>query len=185
MRDYYDKKENRRRPNTLPEISSAASQKEGARHQTHRFKVHPTRGLQEVKAGRRKNKGTSITTKKLSNVGAKFSQLEDIQVQVPLSPQASRQKAESATLAPSDHGYLSHGQTSKYGQWSAAEIDIAIGDSQLPGQCDPDSRHTPSAEKIYSISGAIDPFDTLPILCVPRTQHLLHHGKYLHEVFSI
>ena len=184
MRDYYDKKENRQRPSTLPEVSSAASKKEGALHQTHRFKVHPTRGLQEVKAGRRKSKGTSRTTKRLSHTAAKDSQPKDIQIPMHSSPRASRPQAlNSAVFASPDHGCRQiQGATSEYGQWSAAESDIAIGDAQLPPQRETDSRNIAPLERIYSISGSIDPFDTLPILCVPRTQHLLHHGKHLLDI---
>ena len=39
MRDFYDRRDNRRRPSTLPEKTSAASQKEDAAQETHRFRV--------------------------------------------------------------------------------------------------------------------------------------------------
>ncbi|KAL5328259.1 hypothetical protein ACEPPN_001757 [Leptodophora sp. 'Broadleaf-Isolate-01'] len=56
MRDFYERRDNRRRPSTLPEKTSAASKKEGAEQQTHRFKVGP-QGLQESKKKRRKGEG--------------------------------------------------------------------------------------------------------------------------------
>lgn len=185
MRDYYEKKDNRRRPSTVPELSSAASQKEGVLQQTHRFKVGP-KGLQEVKAGRKKSKGTS-RTKKVSHVATKVSEPEDSHVHTRTSSRAAPSThPESASFAPSEHWYQQEeGEYSGYGHWSAAAATpeiILIGDAVLPPQREAGSRNIAPPENTYSISGAIDPFKTLPILCVPRTEHLLHHGKSLLQV---
>ena len=182
MRDYYEKKDNRRKPSTVPELSSAASQKEGVLQQTHRFKVGPE-GLQEVKAGRKKNKGVSRATKKPSKVATNISKLEDRQVnnlsnsQAPLSSQP-----ESANFVLSEPWVQQEGGALA---GSAAAPDTAIGDALLPPQSEEDSRNIAPPDRIFSISGAIDPFNTLPILCVPRTEHLLHHGTSINHIVSL
>jgi len=177
MRDYYEKKDNRLRPSTVPELNSAASQKEGVLQQTHRFKVGPG-GLQEVKAGRKKSKGSS-RTKKAINVATNFSESEDSQVRTHSSTRAPRSNhPEPADFAHSDHWHQEQ-VPFHYGRWSAATSDkrIAIADALVPPQSEADSRNVTPPEKILSISGAIDPFNTLPTLCVPHTEYLLHHGK--------
>jgi hypothetical protein len=184
MRDYYEKKGNRRRPDTIPELSPAASQKEGVLQQTHRFKVGPE-GLQEVKAGRKKSKGTS-RTKEVTNEATNISEPEGSQVHPnSISRATHSHQPEPPAFAISDHWHeQQEGETSEYGLGSAAAPDtgIAIGDALLPPQCEEDSRNIAPPEKIYSVSGVIDPFNTLPILCVPRTEHLLHHGKSLSKL---
>jgi hypothetical protein len=184
MRDYYEKKGNSRRPGTIPELSPATSQNEGGLQQTHRFKVGPE-GLQEVKAGRKKSKGT-LRTKKVTNEATNISEPEGSQVHPhSISRATLSHQPEPAAFALSDHWHeQQEGKTSEYGWGSAAAPDagIAIGDALLPPQCEEDSRNIAPPEKIYSVSGVIDPFNTLPTLCVPRTEHLLHHGKSLFEV---
>jgi hypothetical protein len=178
MKDYYEKKDNIRRPSTALGLSSAASQKEGVLQQTHRFKVGPD-GLREVKAGRKKSKGTSRSIKKASTVGTEIPKPEDIQIRGQASLRAPPpHPPESANFASSNH-WNQHiqGENFGYGQWSASESDIAIGDAQLPPQPEAGSRNVAPPENISLISGAIDPFSTLPILCVPHTEHLLHFGK--------
>ena len=182
MRDYYEKKDNRRKPSTVPELSSAASEKEGVLQQTHRFKVGPE-GLQEVKAGRRKNRGPSRATKKPSKVATNISKPEDRQVnrlsnsQTPLLNQLEPVSfILSEPWIEREKGALAR---------SAATPDIAIGDALLPPQSEEDSRNIAPPDKISSISGAIDPFNTLPILCVPRTEHLLHHGTSINHIVPL
>jgi hypothetical protein len=173
MRDYYEKKDNRRKPNTVPELSSAASQKGGVLQQTHRFKVGPE-GLQEVKSGRKKGRGTSRPTKTPSKVATSIANPEDRQVN---NPESSRvllsSQPESANFVLPEPWV---GQEGRILAGSAATPDVVIGDALLPPQSEEDSRSIAPPDQISSISGRIDPFNTLPILCVPRTEHLLHHG---------
>lgn len=186
MKDYYEKKDNIRRPSTVLGLNSAASQKEGVLQQTHRFKVGPD-GLREVKAGRKKSKGTSRSIKKASNIGTEIPKPEDIQVRAQASLRAPPlYPPESANFASLNHwNQQIQGASFEYGQRSAAQSDIAISDAQLPPQTEVDSRNVAPPEKISSISGAIDPFNTLPILCVPHAEHLLHYGKLHISVQSI
>jgi hypothetical protein len=173
MRDYYEKKDNRRKPSTVPELSSAASQKGGVLQQTHRFKVGPE-GLQEVKSGRKKGRGTSRATKTLSKVATSISNPEDRQVNNPESSRVllSSQPESANFVLPEPWA----GQEGRVLAGSAATPDVVTGDALLPPQSEEDSRSIAPPDQISSISGAIDPFNTLPILCVPRTEHLLHHG---------
>ncbi len=184
MRDYYEKKDKRRRPSTSPAVSSVASQKEGALQQTHRFKVGPE-GLREVKAGRKKGKGTSRSIKRASNVASEAPELGDLEVRAQSSLQEHAPKPpESANFASANHWERQRLAVSfEYDQWFVAESDILIGDAQLPAQTEADSRNIAPPENVSSISGAIDPFDTLPVLCVPSSEHLLHHGKNLTDLF--
>jgi hypothetical protein len=180
MKDYYEKKDNRRQPSTAPQLSSAASQKEGVLQQSHRFKVGP-KGLQEVKAGRKKSKSTSRSTKKITNDAQNISKLEDANSGIYLSSQiTSHKKSESVTSATAGHRHQQgQGEPTSHRQWSVATATpetITIGDALLSQQGEAHSRNIVPREKIYSISGAIDPFGTLPTLCVPRSEHLLHHG---------
>jgi hypothetical protein len=185
MRDYYEKKDNRRRPRTIPGVSSVPSQKEGALQQTHRFKVGPD-GLREVKAGRKKGKGTSRSIKKASNVATETPKSGDLQVRAQSSLREHTPKQPGlANFASANHWEQQRQAVSfEYDQWSTAESDIAIADAQLPPQAEADSRNTAPPENISSISGAIDPFNTLPVLCVPSSEHLLHHGKHLSDLFT-
>ncbi len=184
MRDYYEKKDNRRRPSTIPGISSVASQKEGALQQTHRFKVGPD-GLREVKARRKKGKGMSRATKKASNVFKEAPESGDLQIRAQSSLREHTPKPpEPANFASANHWEQQRLVVSfEYDQWSAAESDIAIGNSQLPAQTEAESRNIAPHGNISSISGAIDPFNTLPVLCVPSSEHLLHHGKHVSDLF--
>jgi hypothetical protein len=131
MRDYYEKKDNRRRPSTLPETSSAASQKGGVLQQTHRFKVGP-QGLQEVKAGRKKSKGMSRATKKASNGATNFPNFKNSQVHTHSSPGLPRaphfRQPESAASALPAHWTQQLEGVIEGGQWSAADTDIIIRD---------------------------------------------------------
>jgi hypothetical protein len=177
MRDYYEKKDNRRRPSTLPESSSAASQKGGVLQQTHRFKVGP-QGLQEVKAGRKKSKGISRATKKASSVATNFPDFEDSQVHTQSSPGAPHfSQPESAAVALPAHWTRQPERISEDGQLPAADTDIIIGDAHLPPPSESDSRNIAPPEPLSPTSGGIDPFNTLPVLCSPRTQLLLYHGE--------
>jgi hypothetical protein len=182
MRDYYEKKDNRRRPSTIPGVSSVTFQKEGALQQTHRFKVGPD-GLREVKARRKKGKGTLRSIKRALNVATEAPESGDLQVRAQSSLREHAPKPpESTNFASANHWERQRLAVSfEYDQWSAAESDIAIGDAQLPAQTEADSRNTSPPENIPSISGAIDPFNTLPVLCVPSSEHLLHHGKHLSD----
>jgi hypothetical protein len=184
MRDYYEKKDNHRRPSTIPGVSSVASQKEGALQQIHRFKVGPD-GLREVKARRKKGKGTSSSNKRASNVATKAPESGDLQVRAQSSLREHTTKPpESANFASANRWEQQRLVVSfDYDQWSAAESDIAIGDVQLSAQTEADSRNMAHPENISSISGAIDPFNTLPVLCVPSSEHLLNHGKHLSDLF--
>jgi len=178
MRDYYEKKDNRRRPGTLPETSSAASQKGGVLQQTHRFKVGP-QGLQEMKAGRKKSKGMSRATKKASSVATNHPDSEDSQVHTHSSSGAPHfSQPESAASALPAHWAQQLEGVIEDGQWSTADADIMIGDAHLPPPSESDSRNIAPLEQLSSSSsGAIDPFSTLPALCSPRTQLLLYHGE--------
>jgi len=99
---YYEKKGNSRRPGTIPELSPATSQNEGGLQQTHRFKVGPE-GLQEVKAGRKKSKGT-LRTKKVTNEATNISEPEGSQVHPhSISRATPSHQPEPAAFALSDH----------------------------------------------------------------------------------
>jgi hypothetical protein len=184
MRDYYEKKDKHRRPSAIPGVSSVASQKEGALQQTHKFKVGPE-GLREVKAGRKKGKGTSRSIKRASNIASEAPELGDLEVRAHLNLQEHAPKSpESANFASANHWEPQRlGVSFEYDQWFVAESGIVIGDAQFPAQTEADSRNIAPPENISSISGAIDPFDTLPVLCVPSSEHLLHHGKNLAALF--
>lgn len=182
MRDYYEKKDNRRRPSTLPGLSSAASQKGGVVQQTHRFKVGP-HGLQEVKSGRNKRKGKSRAIQKAADVATKVSEPEVIQAQACWSPRAlNYDQPASATFTLSDHWHRqAEAKTSEDGQWPAAESDILIGIALLPPHSKAGSQNITPPDTISLTSEVIDPFSWLPALCAPRTQALLYHGQFLLE----
>lgn len=141
MRDYYEKKDNRRRPSTIPGVSSVASQKEGTLQQIHRFKVGPD-GLREVKARRKKGKGTSRSIKRASKVAAEAPESGDLQVRAQSSLREHTPKPpESASFASANHWEQQRLAVSfEYDQWLAAKSNIAIGDAQLPAQTEADSR---------------------------------------------
>jgi hypothetical protein len=180
MRDYYEKKDSRRQPSTLSGSGSASPETGAVLQQTHRFKVGP-QGLQEVKSGRRKRKGGSRATKRVANVPKNISEPEEIQVQTHSSQRApNSDQPESATFTLSDHQHRqAEVKTSKDGQCPAAESEILIGNAPLPLQFKVGSRNITPPNTIPPTAGVIDPFKWLPVLCAPRTQLLLYHGKSL------
>jgi hypothetical protein len=183
MRDYYGKKEKRRRPSIVPGPSSTASQKEGVLNQTHRFKVGPY-GLQEVKAGRKKSKGVSRATKKASYVATNIPEPEDIQAKTHSSPRVLNfNPPKLATFTLSDHGHQQvEGLTSEDEHWPTIEFDLLVGNAQWLPQSETEGRNVTPPETISLISRAIDSFKWLPVICTSRTQLLLYHGKFFLEV---
>ncbi|KAL2074807.1 hypothetical protein VTL71DRAFT_8586 [Oculimacula yallundae] len=174
MHDFYERRDNRRRPSTLPEKTSAASKKEGAAQQTHRFKVGP-QGLTEIKKRRRKHDATvqrekSILPPPTSFQGPKY----------PVHSNAANSIVQ-VLRPPNSVSHLSYMQ-SKYqtnstsgSQEQAPEPDIPEYSSDQPADIDLHKYLQP--ESLPKGSG-IDPFNTLPPSRSTRTQVLLYHGKH-------
>lgn len=173
MRDFYERRDNRRRPSILPEKTSSASMKEGSAQQTHRFKVGP-QGLQEVKKRRRKGeavvheqKSTPLITARPGPESQVQSSTSFIQNLRPLqSGEATR-----PSFVRTDDQRSSWTVTS---DWKGPERAIPVPDSQQP----PNFRigNVMRPESLPTGLG-IDPFNTLPPSRSPRTQVLLYHGK--------
>ncbi|KAH7360601.1 hypothetical protein BKA65DRAFT_547316 [Rhexocercosporidium sp. MPI-PUGE-AT-0058] len=155
MRDFYERRDNRKRPSTLPEKTSAASKKEGAAQQTHRFKVGP-QGLQEIK--KRGRKSHSL----LQEHKTSFSSATALH--------KPERRVRTSSVVP-NLGPVEPATTSRP---SSAQFD-------KPATVEPDLRQPPEydmrmrPESVFTRLG-IDPFNTLPLSRSPRTHVLLYHA---------
>jgi len=183
MRNFYEKRKQRRRASGLPELASAFSKAEGASKQTHRFKVGP-QGLQEVTKRVRKRKSILPQAEDAHAVGKydcvnrdvvhdagsiglfQHSTLPDM----PVNSGYSEQPNDTVTGV----GQCPFGGTAFTGEvtYQSAHLDI---DNRNDEPCLlPAIPASPTRG-----AGGIDPFNTLPLPNSPRTQILLYHGEYI------
>lgn len=177
MRDFYEKRDHRRRPNTLPEDTSAASKKEGAVLQTHRFKVGP-QGLQEIKKRRLKSDNVSQKPEAAPSVATKAYGPVQILAQKLSDPSTFRSiQPDVAPLPPFGH---CNDQTvvpvARDWVCSAAEPTFVVDESHQPFQSGHNIQVALRPE-LFPTGSGIDPFNTLPPSRSPLTQVLLYHGK--------
>lgn len=166
MRDFYEKRDRRRRPSTLHPLT-AAPPKDAGPPQTHRFKVGP-QGLHEVKRKRKKSDNLAQQPRP-SSIVANNVTAKGVQSSV------SRHIAPDSKSQPSNGQFIPYifDATTSDGDRSAAESRTAASpqlgrvtfrpESQLPG------------------SGVVDPFSTLPPSPSPATQRLLYFGMYIFD----
>ncbi|KAG4440208.1 hypothetical protein IFR05_004287 [Cadophora sp. M221] len=171
MRDFYERRDNRRRPSTLPEKTSAASKKEGAAQQTHRFKVGP-QGLQEIKKKRRRSEGVVQVQKPKPSL---IITLQEPERQIQISSVVPNfRPVQPATAAPSVIVQIDDQESrAEASKWHAPEPTIVESNLRQPPEYD--IRNVLRPESLPTGSG-IDPFNTLPPSRSPRTQVLLYHA---------
>lgn len=183
MRDFYEKRKQRRRGSGLPELASAFSKAEGASKQTHRFKVGP-QGLHEVTRRGRKRKSILPQTEDAHSVGkydcvnrdfvhdAEFIGLfqHSTPPDMPINSGCSEQPNDTVTGV----GQCSFGGTAFTDEetYQSTHLDIDNRNDEpclLPA--------IPAS--LTGGAGGIDPFNTLPLPNSPRTQMLLYHGEHI------
>ncbi|PVH86875.1 hypothetical protein DL98DRAFT_640558 [Cadophora sp. DSE1049] len=173
MRDFYERRDNRRWPSTLPEKTSAASKKEGAAQQTHRFKVGP-QGLQEIKKRRRKRETVveapilpaSLTTS-IHTPGEAQEQTHDV---VP-GPYSLHPAATFLSTSRKCDNQVSNSVTGERVASDPSTMQRSL--HQLPKS----DMRTGLLPEYFLMWSAIDPFNTLPPSRSPRTQVLLYHAN--------
>ncbi|KAK0124360.1 hypothetical protein ONS95_009328 [Cadophora gregata] len=169
MRDFYDRRDNRKQPCTHPEKTSAASKKGGAAQQTHRFKVGP-QGLEEIKKKRRKRGSVAE------------AQITAITLTTPTRP-AGKAREQTHDVVP-DFNLLQPAETTSRQSDSLASSSVNreqdnsetnILQRSLNHLLRSDTR-TDLQPESFLMWSAIDPFNTLPPSRSPRTQLLLYHA---------
>lgn len=175
MRDFYDRRDRRRRPSTVPENTSAASKKDGAAQHTHRFKVGP-QGLQEIKKRRRKCDSVPQKPEAAIPVSAKPREASKATVRTQfLQPSNSSKQLGQSNISVSGH-CIDHtaGTTTGIEIWPEAVTDHAGNHSHQQAQSKYDGG---LALPPAGFPMGLDPFNTLPGSRSPRTQVLLYHGE--------
>ncbi|KAF8864166.1 hypothetical protein BDZ45DRAFT_721914 [Acephala macrosclerotiorum] len=162
MRDFYEKRDRRRQPSTLPSPTSAAPNDTGP-PQTHRFKVGP-QGLHELKRRRKKSDNVAQQPRRSSSVATHDVAVKDAgarsSVSTHIPPDSNSQPFNSQSFPQTFHAAARNCERSAAAPHTAlwprfGQVIFRPG-SQLFG------------------SGVVDPFNTLPPSPSPATQRLLY-----------
>ncbi|KAH7418282.1 hypothetical protein BKA64DRAFT_195574 [Cadophora sp. MPI-SDFR-AT-0126] len=173
MRDFYDRRDNRRRPSTQPERTSAASRKEGVTQQTHRFKVGP-QGLQEIKKRRRKRDIVAETPIPTPSITTPIHAPRQSQKQIHKDVPDLHSLHSAATFQPTSEKCEDQLSNSQPGEKFSSKPNSAQRSLPPLPRADIGTDLRPDYFLAWS---AIDPFNTLPPSKSPRTQVLLYHAK--------
>ncbi|KUJ20986.1 uncharacterized protein LY89DRAFT_715284 [Mollisia scopiformis] len=156
MRDFYEKRDRRKRPNKPP-LLSAAPAKDTGLPRTHRFKVGP-QGLQELKKRRKKSDNVPGTSSSVvtNNLAAKV-----IAARSPASQKSASGSGQSSpqTFEPSVRNDQQSVIAPSQPTFSSQSRQIALQPERHPFG-----------------SGVLDPFNTLPPSASSQTQHLLYYA---------
>lgn len=166
MRDFYEKRDRRRRPSTLPTLTAAAP-KDAGPPQTHRFKVGP-QGLHELKRRRKKSDNVTQQPGRPSSVATNNVAAKDAgprsSAPTHIPPDSTSQPLNGQSFPLTFHAATRNGERSAAAHhtalWPRFGQVIFRPESQLFG------------------SGVVDPFNTLPPSPSPATQRLLCYGMY-------
>ncbi len=167
MRDFYEKKDGRRRPSTLPVLTPTAP-KDAGPPRTRRFKFGP-QGLQELKKRRKKSGNVSQQAGRTFSVASKNHAAKDVGARSPASKFMPPKTSSGLFNGPSISQIYE--SITRNSEWSAAEVPQTTFSAQSariilrPGL------------QLFG-SGLVDPFNTLPPSSCPRTQRLLYYGMY-------
>lgn len=154
MRDFYDKRDRRRKPSTRP-LPNPAAPKNAGPPQTQRFKVGP-QGLQEVK--KRRKKGSSVHGELPPLTTGSGATIETAAISHAYTP---------TLFKPASAQY-----TAKSIPRKTAPYPRNIGRSAAQLSLSPQSGYVVLQPEAH----LVDPFNTLPPSNSPQTQRLLYYG---------